>query len=306
MSKESRSNRERFYFTHDHGARNDPKILELRAEYGLEGLGLYWCIIETLAESSDGYINPKLLGGISVGFGIAKAKLQEHIDFMIDVELLHEDEYGYYSKRMMKHKKIRKIYSDAGKKGAETRWGDKKANGVSIGGLKNRNSQKIAKESKGKESKGKKSKVKDNSYVDTYVSMPNAPPSTHHGIDYEAIINFFNDETQGVFGKVMYPIGKNRQDSIRARIKDFGLDGFAEMVRKATRSNFLKGDNKGGFVAKFDWMICPSNFQKIIEGNYENKQQKGFSAGSESSDEEFMLHIQQGLARGLRENKATE
>mgnify|MGYP003532932115 FL=1 len=156
MSKESRSNRERFYFTHDHGARNDPKILELRAEYGLEGLGLYWCIIETLAESSDGYINPKLLGGISVGFGIAKAKLQEHIDFMIDVELLHEDEYGYYSKRMMKHKKIRKIYSDAGKKGAETRWGDKKANGVSIGGLKNRNSQKIAKESKGKESKGKK------------------------------------------------------------------------------------------------------------------------------------------------------
>ena len=145
MSKESRSNRERFYFTHDHGARNDPKILELRAEYGLEGLGLYWCIIETLAESSDGYINPKLLGGISVGFGIAKAKLQEHIDFMIDVELLHEDEYGYYSKRMMKHKKIRKIYSDAGKKGAETRWGDKKANGVSIGGLKNRNSQKIAK-----------------------------------------------------------------------------------------------------------------------------------------------------------------
>ena len=156
MSKESRSNRERFYFTHDHGARNDPKILELRAEYGLEGLGLYWCIIETLAESSDGYINPKLLGGISVGFGIAKAKLQEHIDFMIDVELLHEDEYGYYSKRMMKHKKIRKIYSDAGKKGAETRWGDKKANGVSIGGLKNRNSQKIAKERKVKESKGKK------------------------------------------------------------------------------------------------------------------------------------------------------
>ena len=140
-----------------------------------------------------------------------------------------------------------------------------------------------------KESKGKESKGKD--YVDTYVSMSNAPPSTHHGIDYEAIINFFNDETQGVFGKVMYPINKNRQDSIRARIKDFGLDGFAEMVRKATRSNFLKGDNKGGFVAKFDWMIRPSNFQKIIEGNYENKQQKGFSAGSESSDQELLQQM---------------
>ena len=143
MTKES------FYFTHDYGARNDPKILELRAEYGLEGLGLYWCIAETMAEADDGYINPKLLGGISVGFGISKAKLQEYIDFMIGVELLHENEHGYYSQRMMKHKKIRKTLSDAGKKGAKRRWGNKDAKG----GLKGGNSTPNAKESKVKESK---------------------------------------------------------------------------------------------------------------------------------------------------------
>ncbi len=161
MSKESRTNKmtkESFYFSHDYGARNDPKILELRAEYGLEGLGLYWCIAETLAEADDGYINPKLLGGLSVGYGITKAKLQEYINFMIEVELLRVDENGYYSKRMMEHKQIRKRLSDAGKKGAKSRWGNRGA----IGELKGGNSTPNAKEKKEKERKEKESKVKNN------------------------------------------------------------------------------------------------------------------------------------------------
>lgn len=157
----SKITKESYYFTHDYGARNDPKILELRAEYGLEGLGLYWCIAETLAEADDGYINPKLLGGISVGFGISKSKLQEHIDFMIDVELLCEDENGYYSERMMKHKKIRRKFSDAGKKGAESRWGDGEANGGANGVAIATPMQRKGKERKGKEKKGNTNSVFD-------------------------------------------------------------------------------------------------------------------------------------------------
>ena len=151
MSKESKTNRESYYFSHDYGARNDPKILELRAEHGLEGLGLYWCIVETLAEADDGYINPKLLGGLSIGYGVPKDKLQKYIDFMIEIGLLKKDDKGYYSKRMMEHKQVRKKYSDAGKKGAEKRWGDKK----SIEKLEEKNSPPNAKERRGKERKGK-------------------------------------------------------------------------------------------------------------------------------------------------------
>ena len=150
MSKESKTNRESYYFSHDYGARNDPKILELRAEHGLEGLGVYWCIVETFAEAEDGYIDPMLLGGLSLGYGISKAELQEYIDFMIEVELLSEDENGYYSKRMMEHKQIRKKLSDAGKKGATSRWGDRKTTGELKGGHSTPN----AKERKGKEIKG--------------------------------------------------------------------------------------------------------------------------------------------------------
>ena len=284
MTKES------FYFTHDYGARNDPKILELRAEYGLEGLGLYWCITETLAEADDGYINPKLLGGLSIGYGISKTMLQEYIDFMIEVELLCEDDNGYYSKRMMEHKQIRKKLSDAGKKGAKRRWGNRETTEK----LKKENSHPNTKESKVKESK-----VKD--IVDTNVSMSDAKHPTQERLDYNALINFFNDETQGVFGKVMYPISEKRKNSIRARVNEFGKDAFAEMIRKASGSNFLKGDSNNAFVATFDWMIRPTNFQKIIEGNYDNRD-KGYSGGAKTSDEELMYHIRQGIARGIEEN----
>ena len=294
MKKESKTNRESYYFSHDYGARNDPKILELRAEYGLEGLGLYWCIVETLAEADDGYINPKLLAGLSIGYGVSKAKLQEYICFMIHVDLLREDENGYYSKRMMEHKQIRKKLSDAGKKGAKSRWGNRVANEDAKAGVRGGHNTPNAKERKGKEKKG-------NSMVDTNVSMLHAAHTTQDKINYEAIINFFNDETKGAFGRVMYPISKKRKEGIRARINEFGKDKFAEMIRKASKSDFLKGDSSNGFVAKFDWMIRPCNFQKIIEGNYDNKN-KGYSGSAEASDEELMLHIRQGIARGIEEN----
>ena len=131
--------------------------------------------------------------------------------------------------------------------------------------------------------------------------MSDAEHPTQEKIDYKALIDFFNEETQGVFGSVMYPISKNRRESIRARINEFGKDAFAEMIRKASKSNFLKGDGNKGFVAKFDWMIRPSNFQKIIEGNYDNRN-KGYSGSTEANDEELMLHIRQGIARGIQEN----
>lgn len=41
-----------YYFTHDFGARNDPKLLNLSRKHGLAGIGLFWCIIEILYEQA--------------------------------------------------------------------------------------------------------------------------------------------------------------------------------------------------------------------------------------------------------------
>ena len=120
------------------------------------------------------------------------------------------------------------------------------------------------------QSKVKESKVKK--LISTDVDIPESEKQasrTH--IDYKKIVEFFNSETKGVFGEVRYPLSSKRQDSIRARIREHGKDAFVEMVRKAAISDFLKGNNSTGFQATFDWLIKPSNFPKVLEGNYDNR-----------------------------------
>ena len=39
-----------YYFQHDYNARNDPKLQDVLIELGVEGIGIYWCIIEQLYE----------------------------------------------------------------------------------------------------------------------------------------------------------------------------------------------------------------------------------------------------------------
>lgn len=44
------------YFSHDFNARNDIKLKKVIANLGIQGIGLYWCIIECLYEN-DGYLS---------------------------------------------------------------------------------------------------------------------------------------------------------------------------------------------------------------------------------------------------------
>jgi hypothetical protein len=113
MSKNS------FWFKHDYNARNDEKILELRSEYGVEGYGIYWMLIESMCETSCGGLKASLIGGLSHGFGVAKARLSEIIKFCIEIGLFYDENGTYYSKRLLKHKQERKYLSEMGKIGQE-------------------------------------------------------------------------------------------------------------------------------------------------------------------------------------------
>lgn len=93
-------------------------------------------------------------------------------------------------------------------------------------------------------------------------------------LHYDSLVKLFNEHTKGAFGNLRMPLNENRKKSIRTRICEFGIASFEEMVQAVARSSFLKGQNRRGFKATFDWMIKQSNYQKIIEGNYEdNKNQ---------------------------------
>ena len=277
MSKQS------FYFSHDYNTRSDIKIKKLIVKHGYEGYGIFWALIEDLYQNANAM--PLDYDCIAYDMRTGSDIIRSIIN---DFDLFEVEGDTFGSLSVQRRLDQRNEKSRKARQSAMKRWGN------DANAMRPEYDSNAIKERKGKEKKGK-------SIVDTNVSMLHAVHPTQDKVDYEAVINFFNDETKGVFGKVMYPISKKRKEGIRARINEFGKDKFAEMIRKASKSDFLKGDSSNGFVAKFDWMIRPSNFQKIIEGNYDNKN-RTHSSSATTSDEELMHHIRQGIARGIEEN----
>lgn len=128
MAKEGR-----FWFDHDYQARNDDKILELRAEFGAEGYGVFWMLIETMADSQNAAIKLSLIGGLAHGYGVTKNKLCEIVKFCVGIDLLIE-EYGFISShRIRNHKNYRKELSQKNSENIKKYWdGKKKKNDTTV------------------------------------------------------------------------------------------------------------------------------------------------------------------------------
>lgn len=54
------------------------------------------------------------------------------------------------------------------------------------------------------------------------------------------------------------------------RDKRITTDEFSEVFKRVERSDFLTG-RKTGWHCSFDWILKPANWQKINEGNYDNR-----------------------------------
>lgn len=63
----------------------------------------------------------------------------------------------------------------------------------------------------------------------------------------------------------------NRDKQLKKRLRDYGIDSIFTAIENVRCSDFLKGDNKNGWVITFDWFISPQNFAKVLEGNYDDR-----------------------------------
>lgn len=68
-------------------------------------------------------------------------------------------------------------------------------------------------------------------------------------------------------------LSEKRKKAIKVRLKKYSLDDFKTLFIKAEASDFLKGANKRNWFATFDWLIEDGNMAKVLDGNYDNKQQ---------------------------------
>ncbi|AQX84011.1 hypothetical protein ELBR111191_14705 [Elizabethkingia bruuniana] len=66
-------------------------------------------------------------------------------------------------------------------------------------------------------------------------------------------------------------VNDTRKKAIKARIKDVGVERVMQVIRLTGESSFLNGENDRGWSADFDWIMKPTNFTKILEGNYRNR-----------------------------------
>jgi hypothetical protein len=94
----------------------------------------------------------------------------------------------------------------------------------------------------------------------------------HVSIDFEKLICWFNETTQGVFGVIKYPISEKRKKLLRSRISEHGKESFMEVVNNAVKSDFLRGQNSRSWTATFDWIIKPTNYEKILSNNFKNSE----------------------------------
>lgn len=146
---------DKYWFKHDYNARNDEKLLELRAEFGAEGYGIFWMIIEKIAENNQGGLNGRLMGGLAMDLSIDKNLINSIVNFCIQVKLFHKnDEEFISSNRMKAHKEMRDSLSEYGKKGVEKREQNRKNKPRIKGGLSQPLSEEIRREEIRREDNG--------------------------------------------------------------------------------------------------------------------------------------------------------
>lgn len=106
------------YFSHDYTASDDVKILFLRQSLGMEGVGIFWYIIERMAQAG-GVLPFKIIPVLSMQMQVTENKVQGVVR---NFELFELDEDSFFSRRLTQTINLRKTLQEAGAKGAAKRW----------------------------------------------------------------------------------------------------------------------------------------------------------------------------------------
>lgn len=91
--------------------------------------------------------------------------------------------------------------------------------------------------------------------------------------DFDEIISFFNQQMKGKGIQPVAIITSERRQAFERLMSQTGVnkDSMKQAIKNAAESDFLNGKGPKGWVASFDWMMMPQNFQKVLENNYRNK-----------------------------------
>lgn len=241
--------KETYYFSHDSNALTDTKILNMRADYGLEGYGLYWVIIEMMRNEEDYKLklNKNTYRAIKT-LTNTTIDIEKFIkDCLDDYELFEQEDENFYSNSLLRRMQEKDKKSAIAKEKAKKRW-NSNATAKQQQCSSNANKEKESKEKENKKNENKENKNKKenrNKVVEIYntycVNLPQVQKTT-----------------------------EKRGKAIDNLLKEFSIEQFEEICKKANASEFLTGNNDRKWKADFDFLMRTDKALSTLEGKYDN------------------------------------
>ena len=110
--------KESYFFSHDYNARQDPKMQEVLMDYGVAGIGIYWCIIEQLYEQGGRMPMSSIK---AIAFTL-HANIEDVRGIIENSGLFDNDGVEFWSPSVTRRLETRKTTSEKKAKAASKRW----------------------------------------------------------------------------------------------------------------------------------------------------------------------------------------
>ena len=228
----------RSYFSHDSNARNSDKLMKVRMKLGAEGYGIFFMLIERLREEED-YKSTIDYDTLAFDLRVDPEKVKQVVENYDLFKFTEDGKYFYsdsFNERMEMMDLKRKKLAEAGKKGAEKRWGNKPKDSNVIATPKqshsNPNSDLIAIDSnkiKLNKIKLNKTKLNKNKPVTSSGGSPNN--------DVQELINVYQEN----FGVVNSIVQLELKEKLDVYGKEMILESFKRTVGKDKPFQYMRG-----------------------------------------------------------------
>ena len=150
-------NKDAYYFPHFSNARHDRKLKRLRKQFGIEGYGIYFMLLEVLRDQEDFSYPVEDLDLLADEFGTSTEKVQTVVS-KYDLFAVTDDQF-FFSPNMIEYLRPYLERSQRARDAALKRWSEHKSDANAHANALPEQSAGNA--SKVKDSKEEKSKVKD-------------------------------------------------------------------------------------------------------------------------------------------------
>lgn len=264
------------WFKHDVHCLQDDKLFALVSRYGTDGYAVFFHALEAMYANNGEPLSEIALRRIAFDLGLEFGKVQTILDFAASEGcnyLFVNEGVGFTSARVLdecgKHsEKVSKMQSLANKRWDATRNATRNADGNA-----ECNADKIREDKTRIDKNNNKSLSKDSLFGEKHSISPQTKSDLfgekvemeQESVPYKTIAEYWNKSVKGNLSQIR-ELTESRKALIKERWYEYHNEIYTA-IDKVSSSDFLTQWKACGF----DWCFKKSNMVKILEGNYDNK-----------------------------------